>query len=285
LLVVLVVCITLVFLDLRTSWVGWIRYGAGYVTDAVHYVAHLPSTMGTWVGAQARTTEDLRDDNQRLDRQLLILQQKAQRLAVLEAENVRLRELLNSSARLDARVFVAEIIGVEPDPNRQELMINKGSGDSVFNGQAVLDASGLIGQITQVGPLASRVLLVTDATHALSVQVNRSGTRSILVGTGHPDRLRLLYVPDTADITEGDLLVTTGLGKRYPAGYPVAIVVAVKQEPGKAFLSVDARPTAHIDRSSHVLLVAPTAARRSAEARASASDEPTAATNEEGGIQ
>lgn len=257
---VLVLCMTLVFLDLRTSWVGWLRSGVGYLTGTVHYLAYLPSSMGSWVGTQARTTEDLRDDNQRLNRQLLILQQKAQRLAVLEAENVRLRELLNSSARLDARVFVAEIIGVEPDPNRQELMINKGAGDDVFAGQAVLDASGLIGQITDVGPLASRVLLVTDATHALSVQVNRSGTRSILAGTGHPDRLRLLYVPDTADIVEGDLLVTTGLGKRYPAGYPVATVVSVEQEPGKAFLSVEARPTAHIDRSSHVLLVAPTRA-------------------------
>lgn len=275
---VLVVCISLVFLDLRTSWVGWLRSSVGYATDTVHYFAHLPTSLGTWVGAQARTTEDLRDDNQRLERQLLILQQKAQRLAVLEAENVRLRELLNSSARLDARVFVAEIIGVEPDPNRQELMINKGSGDAVFKGQAVLDASGLIGQITQVGPLASRVLLVTDATHALSVQVNRSGTRSILVGTGHPDRLRLLYVPDTADITEGDLLVTTGLGKRYPAGYPVAIVVGVKQEPGKAFLSVDARPTAHIDRSSHVLLVAPTRE----QVKSSTSD---ASADEEGRLQ
>lgn len=259
LLAVLAVCVLLTFLDLRTNWVGWLRYAGGYVTGPVHYLAHFPTSMASWVSLQARTTEDLRDDNQRLVRQLLILEQKAQRLAVLEAENVRLRELLNSSARLSARVFVAEIIGVEPDLNRQEVVVNKGSGDNVFAGQAVLDASGLIGQVVEVGPLSSRVLLITDATHALSVQVNRNGMRTILAGTGHPDRMRLLYVADTADIVEGDLLVSTGLGKRYPAGYPVAVVASVRQAPGQAFLKVEARPTAHIDRASHVLLVASTA--------------------------
>jgi rod shape-determining protein MreC len=213
--------------------------------------------MGSWVSDQARSTEDLRDDNQRLARQLLILQQKAQRLAVLEAENVRLRELLNSSARLDARVFVAEIIGIDADPNRQEMVVNKGAPDQVFRGQAVLDANGLIGQVVDVGPLASRILLITDATHAMSVQVNRNGMRTLVAGTGHPDRLRLLYVPDTADIIVGDLLVSTGLGRRYPAGYPVATVTAVERIPGQAFLQVEARPTAHLDRVSHVLLVAP----------------------------
>ena len=256
LLVVLAACFALLFLDLRTPWVGWVRYVGGYLTGPVQYLAHLPASMGSWVSEQARTSEDLRADNQRLQRQLLILEQKAQRLAVLEAENVRLRELLNSSARLQARVFVAEIIGIEPDPNRQELIVNKGSGEGVFNGQAVLDANGLIGQVINVGPLTSRVLLITDATHAMSVQVNRNGMRSILAGTGHPDRMRLLYVPDTADIVEGDLLVSTGLGKRYPAGYPVATVTSVKQDPGQAFLSVEVRPTANIDRASHVLLVA-----------------------------
>lgn len=249
-------CILLIFLDLRTDWVGWIRYGGGYVTGPVHYVAHLPAAMTAWLGEQARTTEELRDDSQRLRRQILILEQKAQRLAVLEAENVRLRELLNSSARLSARVLVAEIIGIEPDPNRHEVLVNKGRGERIFEGQAVLDAHGLIGQVVEVGPLVSRVLLITDPTHALSVQVNRNGVRSILAGTGHPDRLRLLYVPDTADIVEGDLLVSTGLGKRYPPGYPVAMVVRVTQLPGEAFLQVEARPTAHLDRASHVLLVA-----------------------------
>src|SRR5690606_40361437 len=114
-------------------------------------------------------------------------------------------------------------------------IVNRGASGQVFNGQAVLDANGLIGQVIDVGPLASRVLLITDATHAMSVQVNRNGMRTLVAGTGHPDRLRLLYVPDTADIVVGDLLVSTGLGRRYPAGYPVATVSSVESVPGQAF--------------------------------------------------
>jgi len=245
----------LILVDQRTSWGDTLRYPLGYITGPIHYLADLPQRIVSGIGGFSRSHSSLREDNERLNRQLLILEQRAQRLAVLEAENVRLRELLNSSARLGARVLVAEIIGIEPDPNRHELVVNKGSGSGLHRGQAVLDAHGLIGQLTDVGPFVSRALLITDVTHALSVQVNRNGVRSILAGTGHPDRLRLLYVPDTADIIPGDLLVSTGLGRRFPAGYPAATVTEVYQEQGHPFLTVIARPAAHIDRASHVLLV------------------------------
>lgn len=257
-------CALLIFLDLRTTWLAPLRYALGYVTGPIHYLAHFPAAMTAWVSDQARTSDDLRDENSRLQRQNLILEQKAQRLAVLEAENVRLRELLNSSERVESRVRVAEIIGIDADPNRHEVVVNRGADAGVFKGQAVLDAHGLVGQVVDVGPLASRVILITDATHALSVQVNRNGVRSILAGTGHPDRLDLLYVPDTADIREGDLLVTTGLGRRYPPGYPVATVATVAQSPSEPFLIVEARPTALLDRTSHVLLVS--AGQRTSEA-------------------
>ena len=245
----------LILLDQRSPWGDSVRYPISYLTGVVHYLADLPGSLLSGLQSQARSRSELREDNERLRRQLLVLEQRSQRLAVLEAENVRLRELLNSSANLDARVLVAEIIGVEPDPNRHEIIINKGVGDGLFKGQAVLDAHGLIGQLVEVGPYTSRALLITDATHALSVKVNRSGVRSILAGTGHPDRLRLLYVPDSADVAEGDLLVSTGLGRRYPAGYPAATVTAISREPGQSFVTVEARPAAWIDRASHVLLV------------------------------
>lgn len=241
--------------DQRSGAGTWIRTPVAYFTDPIQYLAHLPVALADFVAEQSRSVGDLRDENRRLARQALILEQKAQQLAVLEAENVRLRELLNSSDRIDARVKVAEIIGIEPDPNRHEVLINRGQGDEVTAGQAVLDAHGLVGQVTQVNPLSSRVLLITDATHALSVMVNRNGVRSILAGTGHPDRLDLLYLPDTADVRPGDLLVSTGLGRRFPAGYPVAEVTRVEAEPARAFLQITARPTARIDRASHVLLV------------------------------
>jgi rod shape-determining protein MreC len=232
-----------------------LRYGVGYLTAPVHYLAHLPVDSARWLGRLSETRSNLMESRERLERQVLILEQKVQRLAVLQAENVRLRELLNSSANLDASVLVAEIIGVDPDPNRQELVINKGGQDDVLQGQAVLESQGLIGQVVEAGPLSARVLLITDASHAMSVQVNRNGVRAILAGTGQGSRLRLLYVPDTADIKEGDLLVSTGLGQLYPRGYPVARVSRVSHQSGAAFADIEARPTARLDRVSHVLLV------------------------------
>tara|TARA_Y100001934_G_scaffold135970_1_gene164167 strand:- start:1097 stop:1951 length:855 start_codon:yes stop_codon:yes gene_type:complete len=258
LLIALVLAIIMMVLDQRTPWAAPVRHVLGYLTAPIHYLAHLPVDSGEWLSEQTQSRGSLMEENRRLQRQALILEQKVQRLAVLEAENVRLRELLNSSADLDANVLVAEIIGVDPDPNRQELVINKGSGDQVARGQAVLDAQGLIGQVVDAGPLSSQVLLVTDASHAMSVQVNRNGVRAVLAGTGQSDGLKLLYVPDTADIREGDLLVSTGLGQRYPRGYPVATVTAVRHQSGAPFAEIAARPTARVDRASHVLLVQPT---------------------------
>ena len=245
----------LMLVDHRSDYGQWLRVPAGYVTGPIQYLAHLPVASADWVAEQSRSIGDLREENSRLARQALVLEHKAQRLAVLEAENKRLRELLDSSDRIQARVRVAEIIGIEPDPNRHEVLINLGLDGEVASGQAVLDAYGLMGQVVDVGPMTSRVLLITDATHALSVKVNRNGVRSILAGTGHPDRLQMLYLPDTADVQPGDLLVSTGLGRRFPAGYPVAEVTAVEADPSRPFLQVRARPTARIDRASHVLLV------------------------------
>lgn len=257
--IALVLSIIVMVLDQRTQWASPVRYVLGALTAPVHYIAHLPVDSGQWLTEQAQSRSSLLDENRRLQRKSLILEQKVQRLAVLEAENVRLRELLNSSADLDASVLVAEIIGLDADPNRQELVINKGSGSEVVTGQAVLDAQGLIGQVVEAGPLSSRVLLLTDASHAMSVQVNRNGVRAVLAGTGQVGGLRLLYVPDTADIQKGDLLVSTGLGQRYPRGYPVATITSVRHQSGAAFAEISARPTARIDRASHVLLVQPSA--------------------------
>lgn len=255
LLTALVLAVALMLLDHRTEYLGPVRYVMAHVTDPVHYLAHVPVAVAGGVTGMARSHRDLRAENERMEHQLLVLRQRAQRLAVLEAENVRLRELLNSSAELEAEVRVAEIIGIEADPARQEVVINSGSRAGVFEGQAVLDARGLMGQVVEVGPATSRVLLLTDASHALSVQVNRTGVRAILAGTGQADLVRLLYVPDTADIVEGDLLVSSGLDQQFPRGYPVARVVSVTHDPGRAFALIEARPEARVDRASHVMLV------------------------------
>ncbi len=195
------------------------------------------------------------EENKRLKSETLLLTAKVQKLAALEAENVRLRELLNSSALLDDSVLVAELIGVSPDPLRHQIIINKGVDDGLYVGQPVIDALGLMGQITEVGPVYSRALLITDSTHALPVQVNRNGVRSIAEGTGLLHELILRHVAATTDIQVGDLLVSSGLGQRFPVGYPVGVVTEVTVDPGQSFATVTATPSAALNRSRYVLLV------------------------------
>lgn len=247
--------LVLLQLDQRTDWLAPLRFALSYVTGPIHIVAHVPADVGGWFGEQLQSHDTLVDANRTLRQQNLILQQKAQQLAVLSAENVRLRELLNSSARVSASVSVAEIVGISPDPDRQELVINRGAHDGVHQGQVVLDAYGVMGQVVSVGAFSSHVLLITDANHAMSVQDNRNGLHSILAGSGQPGLMQLLYVPTSADVQAGDLLVSTGLEGRFPRGYPVATVTRVERSSGSAFLSVSTRPEAHIQRASHVLLV------------------------------
>jgi rod shape-determining protein MreC len=186
---------------------------------------------------------------------LLIHQRKLQQLASLAAENVRLRQLLNASQILQDTVLIAELIGVSPNPLSHKVIINRGSHDGAFKGQPVLDAFGLMGQVTEVGENASTVLLISDATHAIPVQVNRNGVRAIAEGTGDLNSLSLRHVSANTDIRAGDLLVSSGMGERFPVGYPVAEVMQVVRDPGKAFLTVIAKPMAKLDRSRHLLLV------------------------------
>ena len=176
-------------------------------------------------------------------------------MAALTAENNRLRDLLGSAAKLQDNVLVAELIGVDPDPERHEVIIDKGTSSGVFVGQPLLDAQGLMGQVIEISPYTSRVLLVSDQTHSVPVQVNRSNLRLIARGSGVTRQLELLHVQDTADIRVGDLLVSSGLGDRFPVGYPVGLVNKVEHDPGQPFALVTAIPSARLDRSRHVLLV------------------------------
>jgi len=168
---------------------------------------------------------------------------------------VRLRALLNSSALLRDDVLVAELIGVSPDPVRHQLVLNKGETDGVFVGQPLIDANGLMGQVVEVSAGHSRALLITDATHSIPVQVNRNGVRAIAEGTGALGTLESHHVSATTDIQEGDLLISSGLGGRFPVGYPVAVVSQIERDPGRAFARILAVPSAALDRSRHVLLV------------------------------
>ncbi len=177
------------------------------------------------------------------------------KLEALEHENIRLRALLDSSFKVGEKVSIAEIIRVDMDPYKHHVLINKGSWDNVFRLQPILDSNGVLGQVVNVAPKTSQVILISDPDHAIPVQINRTGFRSIALGTGTTSKLDLPYIPNNTDIKKGDLLITSGLGGRFPSGYPVAKVTEVITNPGKPFATVSAEPTAKLDHIKEILLV------------------------------
>ena len=245
----------LIVADLRFNRLEATRSLLDALGAPVYWVADLPLRFRDWTDKYLHSRLALVEENERLTQENLVLQGRSQQMASLQAENVRLRGLLNSTALLRDDVLVAELIGVSPDPVRHQLVINKGRDDGVFVGQPLIDADGLMGQIVEVSANSSRALLITDATHSIPVQVNRNGVRAIAEGTGSLGALEIRHVSATTDIEVGDLLVTSGLGGRFPGGYPVAVVTEIERDPGHAFARVVARPSAALDRSRHVLLV------------------------------
>lgn len=247
--------VALMFADKHLSPVKELRSVIGIFITPVQWVSGVPRLLGVWAEEAAVSRATLQEENSRLRNEALILKQKVQQMVSLRAENNRLRELLNTSEQLDDSVLVAELIGVDPDPYTHHIILNKGSSHGVFVGQPILDAQGLMGQVVEVLPYTSRVLLLADSNHAIPVQVSRNGVRAIAVGAGKLDELVLIYVPDTADIKAGDQLVSSGLGSRYPKGYPVGEITSVEHDPGEPFAFVRAKPAAYLDRSRYVLLV------------------------------
>ncbi|WP_230381751.1 rod shape-determining protein MreC [Pseudomonas fulva] len=255
LLVLVVMSVALMVVDARFDLLKPVRSQMGLVLMESYWITDLPQRAWQGVAGQFGSRNELIAENEKLKTEALLLQGRLQKLAALTEQNVRLRELLNSSALVDEKVEVAELIGVDPNPFTHRILINKGERDGVFLGQPVLDARGLMGQVVELMPYTSRVLLLTDTTHSIPVQVNRNGLRAIASGTGNPERLELRHVADTADIKEGDLLVSSGMGQRFPAGYPVATVNEVIHDSGQPFAIVRAIPTAALNRSRYMLLV------------------------------
>ena len=255
LLVLVVLSVVLMVVDARFQVLHPLRSQVGVITEPAYRIARMPLTLWEAATQQFTSRSELAAENEKLKAEALLMQGRLQKLATLTEQNVRLRELLNSAALVDERVLVTELIGVDPNPFTHRILIDKGEKDGVFIGQPVLDARGLMGQVVEVMPYTARVLLLTDTNHSIPVQVNRNGLRAIAAGGGNPERLELRHVADTADIKEGDLLVSSGMGQRFPAGYPVATVSDVIHDSGQPFAIVRAVPTAALNRSRYMLLV------------------------------
>lgn len=250
--------LSLMYTDNRYEYLDRVRFSVAYLTTPVYWLADIPTRVSFWIDDVFVSQRDLIEENTRLRQQLLFAQRELQLLAGLASENSRLRELQEASQAVQGRVMTAEIINVSSDPGSHRVLINRGAHNGVIEGQAVLDAHGLMGQVEEVLPFTSWVLLITDSRHGTPVQVNRNGERRIARGSrGDAPGLELEFVPGTADISVGDLLVSSGLGQRFPKDYPVAEVISIIHDPGQPFAQIRARPLAQMDRTRHVMLVIP----------------------------
>ena len=253
--ILLAISLFLIFADQRSSLLVPLRNVVSVVVAPVHHLVDMPRRIAERVGTYVRSTASLVSENDRLKENNLLLEQKLQKVSHLDAENTRLRELMNSSKLVDDPILVAEVIGIDPDPVIKKVLLNQGTRAGIYPGQPLLDATGVMGQIVQAGPFTSRAILITDADSRIPVQINRNGYRTIASGSSEEGRLLLQHVPPTTDIKVGDLLVTSGMGQRFPVGYPVARITKVDRPQGQPFLAISAKPLARLDRSRLVMLV------------------------------
>lgn len=223
----------------------------------IQFAVDLPGRILNDVGVYFSTRSTLMKENKRLNDEKLALRRQIQRLSALEAENTRLKILLKTSARPGDKVAIAEVMQVDLDPFKQRVLINRGSLDGIYEGQPVVDSEGIIGQVVNVGPMTSVILLVTDSQHAIPVQSERSGARAIATGSGEPNTLLLQHVTITSDFKIGDKIISSGLGQRFPKGYPVGEVISIDNDAGEKFAQVMVQPYGQTQRVREILLIWP----------------------------
>ncbi|MEO7775374.1 MAG: rod shape-determining protein MreC [Steroidobacteraceae bacterium] len=251
-----ILSVVVMYYDQRDSWLTSLRYYLSAAAYPVQVAVSSPQALYSWGTESFQSRKSLRAENDALRVRERELSLNQMRFAALEVENARLRALRNALPPVAERSLVAEVVSVELNPLRQRLLINKGERDgAVFRRQAVVDARGLLGQVVRVGPWSAEIILITDPEHAVPVEIVRNGLRSIAVGAGNSGELLLPYLAVNSDIKPGDLLVTSGLGGVFPAGYPVAKVTGIKRDPVLLLAQVRAQPLATLERDREVMLL------------------------------
>jgi rod shape-determining protein MreC len=247
--------ILLMVLDHRQNHLDTVRRVIGAAVYPILIVVDAPFRMWEWLAESTADRNELQLEVGRLQAERLLTRARLQQLTALRAENDRLRDLLEARTQIRDEIRVAEIMAVDANPYRHNILIGIGSRDGVYDGQAIIDANGVVGQVLETGFANSQAILISDPSHALPVEVNRNGLRTIANGTGEFDRLDLPFLPNNADIREGDLLVTSGLGGAFPAGYPVAVVSSVNRIPQAPFADVTAVPSSALDQIREIMLI------------------------------
>ncbi len=247
--------VLLLVIDHRDNHLDTVRKAIGATVYPLRVIVDAPVSLWRWSQDTTASRNQLQIENSRLNTERLLTKARLQRYSALEAENARLRAMLEARTQVRDQVRVAEIMSASSNPFRHVLVVDKGTRDGVYNGQTLVDANGVVGQIIEAGILSSQSILISDPDHALPVEVNRNGLRTIAVGTGDYEQLDLPFLPNNADIQQGDLLVTSGLGGAFPAGYPVAIIDSVTRIPQEPFAVVTAKPAAALNQIREVMLI------------------------------
>lgn len=249
--------VLLIFADHKLDAFQSTRVYLNSIMSPLQYIANLPKVLLNESAQRLTSHQALLADNERLTNQNLKMSEQLQRFNVLQAENAELRKLLDVPVKPQVRKMVAELMAVDNNPFSQQIMINKGALDGVYLSQSVLDDRGIVGQVMEVGTTNSRVVLISDVTHAIPVRSLRNNIRFVATGNGAFDELFLEHVSHSVDVQEGDMLVSSGLGEVFPEGYPVARVSSVVHDEGRPFATVTAQPLARLDRLKHLLLLWP----------------------------
>lgn len=257
LIILIALSLTIMVLDHREQQMQTVRQGLSLLVTPIQYVVDMPLRFADWVSESFSSHRKLLEENTQLKTQELLLRGQVQKFYALEKENRQLRALLQSSPRVEEKVVSARLLAVDANRYVHQYTLGKGSRQGVYVGQAVLDANGVLGQVIRVTPLTSTVLLLIDSRSAIPVENSRNGIRGIVTGTGELNSLALIDVPRSADVKAGDVLMSSGLGQRFPAGYPVGVVSSVIANPGEHFAQIKVTPSAQFNRGRIVLLVLP----------------------------
>lgn len=257
LLFFIVASIVMIGVDHRTPDLHGLRASLSTLVLPIQYAVSLPSDLWGLSLNNFATHESLVAENARLRASQLMLQARVQKLLTLQQENNQLRALLRDAPSSADKVLVAQLLSVNINSFSRSILIDKGHHHDLYSGQPVLDAYGVIGQVTQVNAFSARVMLLTDTHSAIPVQDLRNGVRGILVGNGNQQTLSMINIPKSTNLKVGDELVTSGLGQCFPMGYPVGNITHISTHSGRTFVQVTVQPKAHLKRSRQFLLVWP----------------------------
>ncbi len=247
--------IAMMTVDHRYHYLNGLRDVLSTAVYPLHYLVRLPTETRGWLNENLAGRGALLEENARLREKQLFLSVQLQKLTVLEAENRRLRSLLESAVNTPERVLIAEMLAVDFDLYRHRILLNRGRQHGVHVGQPVLDPHGVVGQIVQADPFTATAIFITDVSHGLPIEISRTGVRTLALGTGNFQELKLPHIPNNGDVKVGDALITSGLGGRFPRGYRVGTVTKVEFDPGSPFANITAKPFAQLDRIREVMLL------------------------------